>query len=161
MSSGGIWVARHEGVNVIRLTGDVRLNLCVSFDNFINALFAQENFGPVVFDLRATQGIDSTTLGLIAKIARGAEERHLSQPVAVTSNASIVRLLESMGFEDILQIVEDTAVPDGQLRALRENTVDERKVLDKVLEAHHILAELNYPNKDKFRELIETLEGKC
>ncbi len=161
MSSGGIWVAHLDGIYVVRFTGDVRLNLCVSFDDFIATMFAQKDLAAVVFDLREADGIDSTTLGLIAKIARGAQERRLGRPVAVTGNGSMVRLLESMGFEDILQIVADTEIPSGKLRALREEVNDERKVLDKVLEAHRILAELNYPNKDRFRELIESLERKC
>lgn len=161
MSSGGIWVAHLDGIYVVRFTGDVRLNLCVSFDDFIATMFAQKDLAAVVFDLREADGIDSTTLGLIAKIARGAQERKLGNPVAVTGNGSMVRLLESMGFEDILQIVDDTEIPSGQLRALREEVHDERKVLDKVLEAHRILAELNYPNKNRFRELIESLERKC
>lgn len=161
MSSGGIWVAHIDGVYVVRLTGDVRLNLCVSFDDFIATMFAQKDLAAVVFDLREAEGIDSTTLGLIAKIARGAQERKLGNPVAVTRNVSMVRLLESMGFEDILQIVADTEIPAGQLRALSEEISDERRVLDKVLEAHRILAELNNPNKHKFRELIESLERKC
>lgn len=161
MSSGGIWVAHLDGIYVVRFTGDVRLNLCVSFDDFIATMFAQKDLAAVVFDLREAEGIDSTTLGLIAKIARGAQERKLGNPVAVTGNGSMVRLLESMGFEDILQIVDDTEIPSGHLRALREDVNDERKVLDKVLEAHRILAELNYPNKNRFRELIESLERKC
>lgn len=160
MSSGHIFVAEHGGVYVIRLVGDVRLTLCLSFDQFIAAMFAQENFKSVIFDLREAEGIDSTTLGLMAKISIGTRERGLDSPVVVAGNASIMRLLVSMGFEDIFELVSDHNLPFRGAQPLDEIVSDETAVHAKVLEAHKILMELNQPNKVKFHELVETLQRK-
>lgn len=163
MSDGRILVAEHDGVNVVRLLGDVRLTLCLSFDNFIESLFSKENLKAVVFDLREAEGIDSTTLGLMAKISVGARAKGLDNPVVVTSSAGIRRLLGSMGFEDIFEIVSDKEfeVIGDPAEALDSLPPDEEAVRAKVIEAHRILMELYQPNRAKFKELVESLEGKC
>jgi anti-anti-sigma factor len=160
MSSGHIFVAEREGNYVIKLVGDVRLTLCISFDQFIATMFGEENFNTVVFDLRQAEGIDSTTLGLMAKISIGSRERGHGNPVVVTANPSIQRLLVSMGFEDIFELVSNRTLPFNGAQPLEENLNDESAIKAKVLEAHQILMDLNQPNKVKFHELVETLQGK-
>ncbi len=161
MSSGHIFVAEQAGIYVIRLVGDVRLTLCVSFDQFIASMFAEDSLHAVVFDLREAEGIDSTTLGLMAKISIGARQRGLNPPVVVVNDPSLRRLLISMGFEDILNLVKETYVPDGDpVLALPEVIEDESAVQQRVLEAHQILMQMNQPNKIKFKELVETLQNK-
>ena len=51
MRPGQILVADHAGVYIIKMTGDVRLTLCISFDQFINAMLAEPNFSSVLFDM--------------------------------------------------------------------------------------------------------------
>lgn len=160
MSSGHILVAEHDGVYVIKLVGDVRLTLCISFDEFIAEMFAEKHFKSVVFDLRVAEGIDSTTLGLMAKISIGARDRGHENPVVVTSDASIERLLISMGFEDIFELLSDQNLPFSGTVPLCEVIEDEAAIEARVLEAHKILMELNDPNKAKFHELVETLQDK-
>lgn len=162
MSSGHIYVAEQDGVYIIKLVGDVRLTLCVSFDQFIAGMFEENSMQAVIFDLRETLGVDSTTLGLMAKISIGARKRGLELPVVVVNDPSINRLLVSMGFEDIIRIVREQEVPEGDpVLSLPEMTEDEDAVHERVLEAHKILMQLNQPNRVKFRELVETLQKKC
>lgn len=161
MSSGNIFVAEQDDAYIIKLIGDVRLTLCVSFDQFISAMFSAEELRSVIFDLRETKGIDSTTLGLIAKISLGAKERGLPEPVVVVNDPSIKRLLISMGFDDILKIVPEPETPLGDATIpIGEMTEDESAVHRRVLEAHKILMQMNLPNRVKFRELVETLQKK-
>lgn len=161
MSSGHIYVAEQDGVHVIKLIGDVRLTLCVSFDQFIESLFVHKGLRTVIFDLRETQGIDSTTLGLMAKISIGARDKGLEEPVVVVNNPSIMRLLVSMGFEDILKLVKEKDVPGGDdIQVLPELTEDQGAVRARVLEAHEILMHMNRSNEVKFKELVETLQNE-
>lgn len=160
MSTGQIFVAEHKGVYVIRMIGDVRLTLCISFDQFIENMFANEPLKSVVFDLREAEGIDSTTLGLMAKISIGARERSLKPPVVFTRSASIERLLVSMGFEDIFEIVTGEHLPFNATLPLNEIVVDEGAIEQRVLEAHQILMTLNRPNMLKFNELVQALQDK-
>ena len=76
MQAGQILVADHNGISVIKMIGDVRLTLCISFDKFIEEMYQAENFRTVLFDLSEAEAIDSTTLGLMAKISILGHEQH-------------------------------------------------------------------------------------
>lgn len=191
-NEGAIKVARHQDVTVIRLEGDVRLTLCLSFDQFIHDLFqhreqANAKDHSVVFDLCEAESIDSTTLGLMAKIAIEGESQGARNPIVMTSSESITRLLESMGFEDVFDIVPAQAV---NFEAISQQPVDksntslypidesyhqnqsfsevnaqsaikrsEDAVRAKVIEAHQYLMSMNAKNHDTFKPLVEALES--
>lgn len=159
MKPGQILVADHNGVYVIKMVGDVRLTLCISFDQFIDAMFKSENFASVLFDLSDAEAIDSTTLGLMAKISILGQERCGIMPVVLASNPSIQRILQTMGFSDIFTIVDklDAPVLDG--KPLNCINCDEKEVKEKVIEAHKILMGLNASNADTFRNLVNMLEN--
>jgi anti-anti-sigma factor len=155
MRPGQILVADHEGVYVIKMIGDVRLTLCISFDQFIDSMFNAENFSAVLFDLSEAEAIDSTTLGLMAKISLQGQERHKVIP---STNASINRVLQTMGFHDIFTIVDELQTPVSPSRELTSDVNDEHQVKEKVLEAHKILMGLNRENRATFRNLVKMLE---
>lgn len=158
MQQGKIWVADHAGVYVIKMVGDVRLTLCISFDQFISTMFEADDFASIIFDLSQAEAIDSTTLGLMAKISILASQRKQLRPVIISTSPGINRLLDTMGFSEIFDIM--TELPD-QLRVsqcLEEGDVDELSARQKVLEAHKILMELNEKNRETFQDLVKTLE---
>lgn len=159
MQEGKIWVASHDGVYLIKMVGDVRLTLCVPFDHFIKSMFAANDFSSIIFDLADAEAVDSTTLGLMAKIALQAEQKKQLRPAVICNSPGLNRLLESMGFSDIFDVVDSLpieVVSDMCIEAAGE--VDERKVKKRVLEAHKILMDLNQKNEETFRDLVKTLE---
>jgi anti-anti-sigma factor len=160
MQPGQILVAKHEGVHVIRLVGDVRLTLCVSFDKFIEAMFKGEKFCSILFDLTEADAIDSTTLGLMAKIAILSRERCDVVPVVFSTNSGINRLLDTMGFDDIFEIIHEAHDFKTPCRHLSVADIDEESARERVLEAHNILMRLNESNRETFRDLVNTLEGR-
>ncbi|UTF61164.1 STAS domain-containing protein [Gilvimarinus sp. DA14] len=160
MRPGQILVADHAGVFVIKMLGDVRLTLCISFDQFIDDMFARGDFGGVLFDLSEAEAIDSTTLGLMAKISILGEQRASSRPVIYSTNPSINRILETMGFADIFTIVDELQEPVPDAEPLSEEQPDDEDILKtKVIEAHRILMGLNRENKETFTDLVNMLEG--
>ncbi|VUD56818.1 Anti-sigma-F factor antagonist RsfB [Thalassocella blandensis] len=164
MTPGTIKIADHDGVYVIKMEGDVRLTLCLSFDEFIEGILTQDNYSSVIFDLTHAQAIDSTTLGLMAKISIKASQHAHDLPLVVTDNPSITRILVSMGFDDIFRLVEKAVfvISDDTAETLLicEKNGNETEVQKKVLEAHRLLMGLNEQNKETFKELVETLEAK-
>ncbi len=160
MKPGQILVANHKGVYVIKMLGDVRLTFCVSFDQFIDTMFSDSAFTSVLFDLEDAEAIDSTTLGLMAKIAILGQERRGITPVIYSTNASIQRILDTMGFADIFIIVDKMEAPVlARHAALMCNACDERTIKSKVLEAHKILMQLNTENEATFRDLVNMLQN--
>lgn len=158
--TGQILVANTDGAYVVRLTGDVRMVLCLSFDKFINAMFEDPLFHTVVFDLRATVAVDSTTLGLMAKIALRCIKAKMNRPVLLSDSAGMLRLLDSMGFDEIFVISDccDSAAMDLTELVCEEGSEEcfKRQVVD----AHKVLMSLNEYNHHAFQALVESLEEK-
>lgn len=160
MRPGQILVADHQGVYVIKMIGDVRLTLCISFDQFIDNMFSAPDFQAVLFDLSEAEAIDSTTLGLMAKISLLGYERVGSRPLVYSPNDSINRVLDTMGFADIFTICSELDAPVEPQKALPEvEGESEALIKSKVIEAHKVLMGLNEDNKQTFTNLVTMLEG--
>jgi anti-anti-sigma factor len=161
MQLGRILVAGQSGAFVIKLVGDVRLTLCTTLDEFFDEMLSVENFASVVVDLSDALNVDSTTLGLLAKLAIKAKERFKFVPVILSTNRDITRVLESMGFDRVFSIREEPLLNDEDLGELPVLQCSEDSVKKRVLEAHRILMGLSDSNHAKFRELVSLLEGQC
>lgn len=159
MQTGKVLVAQHQGAFVIKLVGDVRLTLSSTIDDYFNEMFANPSFGGVVVDLSETEGIDSTSLGLLAKLAVQTKQRYQLVPMIFSPNPDITHLLSSMGFDKVFQIHHSNAAlrrdAMGELPVL---SVDEDCMRNKVIEAHRILMALNDENRQAFSALVMTLE---
>ncbi|MNT84274.1 hypothetical protein D3C72_2242660 [compost metagenome] len=77
----------------------MRLTLCSALDATIEKIFTALNFSAIVIDLTETESIDSTTLGLLAKLSILSRQKVGLLPTVVTTNPDISRLLQSMGFD--------------------------------------------------------------
>lgn len=159
MNPGQILVGNHRGVHVIQMIGDVRLTLCMSFDKYIEQMFSDPLFTSVLFDMTRAQAVDSTTLGLMAKISLIAQERHAIQPVILAPSADIQRVLEVMGFNEIFTLVDSLDVPVLAVKPLHCNDCDEASVKKKIIEAHSVLMDLNAENRATFHDLMEVLKS--
>ncbi len=156
---GKILAARHGGTTVLKLVGDVRLTMSTSLDSFIVSMFAEQDFASVSIDLSEAEGLDSTTLGLLAKIAIKAREQFQFTPLLLCRDPSILKLLDSMCFDtifDIRQQAPDQLSDFGELPAAASS---EAEVRQKVLEAHRLLMGLSEENAERFRELVCSLEA--
>lgn len=159
MSDGKILVAEHQGTFVIKLVGDVRLTLCATIDNYFSAMFAAPEFTGVLIDLSDAECIDSTSLGMLAKLAVQAKHQYQLIPIIVSPNPNITRLLDSMGFGKVFDICESVSQPESMLGELPVVAEDEDRVRLKIIEAHRILMDLNEKNRDTFSSLVSMLEA--
>ncbi len=161
-SRGKIMVANHDGTYLLRFEGDVRLTLCVAIDEFLHRMFDDPNFTAVVVDLSAAQGLDSTSLGILAKLAKEARNKTAQRPILVCNSADVLRSLTSLGIDDLFEpagseFADYSAVtPLGALEANEPSEDDTRR---RVLEAHRVLMSLNPANADQFRDLVTQLEA--
>lgn len=158
MQSGKILQASKDGLFVIRLLGDVRLTLCTAFDDFIESMFQSAGLASIIIDLRDADGLDSTTLGLMAKIAVRAKRELSFTPIIVSNNPSITRLLESMCFQQIFDIQNSAPDTQSDFGELASTAPDESDLRDRILEAHKTLMNLSEHNSECFRDLVATLE---
>ena len=156
---GKILAAQHGGTTVLKLVGDVRLTMSASLDDFIVAMFDEAEFASVSIDLTEADGLDSTTLGLLAKIAIKARKRFHFTPLLVCSEPSIRRLLDSMCFNTIFDIRDQALEQLSDFGELSVAVSGGAEVREKVLEAHRLLMGLSEENAERFRELVCSLEA--
>jgi anti-anti-sigma factor len=157
---GKILLAEREGVKVLKFVGDVRVALSPTLAEFVKGLGKYTDLRSIIIDLTETEGIDSTSLGLLAKISLKSQEMLHSLPTIVSSREDITRILFSMGFDNVFVIVNEANGEVGPLGELPTQFVSEDALREQVLEAHRVLMGLNQQNKDMFRDLVEALESE-
>jgi len=166
MSTGRIRYAIHEGVAVIEFVGDVRYTpensyrLSASLAAFIDRLFDQESFDHVLLDFTRATGIDSTNLGVVAKIAQRTEERLGERATIISTQPDMTRILQSVGFGQIFDIVTDPHAAQVETTDIPQTGSSERQRKLLVLEAHERLYTLNEENQEMFRDIIRLLENE-
>lgn len=157
---GRILVGHHDGVYVILFEGDVRLTLCTAVDEYMDKMFRDPGFRSVVVDLSRTESIDSTSLGLLAKLSIQSQKRFNFRPTLVSTRRDITRILFSMGFDDVFNIVEEPLEHTEQLGELPQMEADQEQVRQRVLDAHRVLMSMNDANREAFHDLVATLEAE-
>ena len=158
--SGRILVAAHDGVYVIVFEGDVRLTLCTAVDEYLEKMFKDPAFRSVIVDLSETENIDSTSLGLLAKLSIQADRIFSFRPTLISTRKDITRILLSMGFDEVFDLVEEPLEHREQLAELPERASSEEDVRQKVLEAHRTLMSMNASNREAFHDLVAALEAE-
>jgi anti-anti-sigma regulatory factor len=159
MSDPQILAANIDGAYLLRLVGDVRLTLSTTLDNYADAMVGDPLFHSLVVDLCETDNLDSTTLGMLAKLALRVEaDKHL-QPDLYSCRAGISRLIRSMGFAQLFVIHEEHCLETLATSELKGDLGSEKEVHAKVLDAHKTLMSLSAENEERFRDLLNALEA--
>lgn len=155
---GRILVSDHDGVHVMLFRGDVRLTLCAAMDEYLERILAEPCMRSVVVDLSEAESIDSTSLGLLAKLSIETGRRFGYRPTLVSTQPDITRILETMGLDEVFNVVHEPLSREEQLGDLPPCAASEDQVRARVLEAHRVLMSLNEHNREAFRDLVAALE---
>lgn len=158
MKEGRILAASQDGAYVIRLEGDVRLTLCTTIDDYFEQMFADPNFASVWVDLCEAEGIDSTTLGLLAKLALKVQEKFGFAPAIYSCEPGINRLLRSMAFHRLFVLHEESCSNPEDIEEIPAVLGSEDSVKQKVIEAHRVLMGVSDENRERFKDLLTALE---
>lgn len=158
MAGYKILQAEQQGIYILKFIGEIRLNLCSTLDNLVESITNDPRFQTVVIDLTETDIVDSTTLGLLAKIAMAAHKRSHFLPTLISTNPDITRIITSMGFDKIFIIVREPVSRIEELEEIPVLKASEQQVRDKVLDAHKVLMGMNSKNREEFKSLVKALE---
>ena len=160
MAEGRVLAAHENGAYVLRLVGDVRLTLCATIEDYVEHMLDDPAFTSVWVDLCGAEGIDSTTLGQLAKLALSVKERFGFRPAIFCCDDGINRLLESMGLDRLFELHEKTCCATVCSAMLPMVPGSEDEVREKVLEAHRVLMDASDDNHERFRDLVASLERR-
>lgn len=159
MQEGSIFSALVEGSYVLKFIGDVRLTLCSSLDMHLENSLNNPDINEILIDLTQVEGIDSTSLGLIAKLSLKAKERNLPKPALVSTNQDITRILLTMGFDHVFVLMDQLPSSSQELKQLPLVQESVEEMQQRIISAHKVLMELNESNREAFKDLVSTLES--
>ena len=159
MAEGKILAASKHGAYVIRMTGDVRLTLSTTIDDYFDKMYEDDIFVSVWVDLCDADGIDSTTLGILAKLAIEVKQKFGLTPAIYSCDSGINRLLKSMGFQRLFNLHEELCGISEFISEIPVIPTTEQGVKEKVIEAHRVLMDISEDNKLRFKDLMAVLEA--
>jgi anti-anti-sigma factor len=141
----------------IKLVGDVRLPWCISLDTYCEKVIKQPGLKKVFIDLTDTDNIDSTTLGVLAKISNYSRKFRDNLPILISINDDIDRLIISTGLMSIFEIKKDFNINPDLFDNLPIVSSSDEEIKKSVIDAHEKLMELTKDNQLKFKSLVDYL----
>lgn len=177
MEKGSYFVAEKSGITFIRMVGNLKYTGSSGFDIFLDR-FLQREYQDVVIDLTEASFLDSTNLGLIARIAERARKLGRGPVTIISPNDDVNRILESVRFDRIFRIIDSPQNPRtsrtppasgeaptmqaGREEELASSTGDrsEKDQLKMILRAHRTLIDLDEENRAEFQDVVDLLEAQ-
>jgi anti-anti-sigma factor len=161
LSCGDVLVAEHQGGHLLKFTGDIRVNLCGALDAHIEKIVSNKCVDDVTIDLLDADGLDSTALGLLAKLSIHCQRDRGFTVKVFCNNVNILRVFDAMGFHEIFTSSSNASDSkmNAMLEALEINSLPMSEIRHQVLDAHQTLAKLNPANDREFGDLIAALKS--
>jgi anti-anti-sigma factor len=161
MPNGHVTHAQKEGFHVLRYFGRVDYMLATSINRFADRLLEQGGVGGLIFDLTEAENLDSTNLGLLARIAERVRTCGGGKSVIVSTSDNINCVLKSMSFDTIFEIVTDPAdfSADGD-DEIQPEPQSQEELLNTMLDAHRTLVSLSDSDRLQFQDVVACLESE-
>ena len=156
--NGTILAASVDGNEYLKFKGAVRYSHCAGLEAYIDELFARENIKLIIIDLEEAEILDSTALGLLARIA--IEYRRISdkKPTIFLKNSELKNIIKRVCFDQVFELIYDRGQKLNQeFLELSKEQQDEEQVLKRVLDAHKNLAQLDAENESLYRDITKVL----
>lgn len=160
MNNGKILAADYKHMAMLKFVGDVRVLMSSTLDAYCSGLYRRPILDAMLVDMTETRGIDSTALGLLAKMAIQLRNRFNVIPTIVSTNPDVTRTLKSMSFDLIFKIVDKPTAQKTQYSELQTQRESEDSVREKVIDAHLTLMTLSEENRLEFQDLVQALKNQ-
>ena len=135
----------------------MRLVMCTALEEYFERVFNDQEFLSVWVDVTGATGLDSTTLGMLAKLAIKTHEKFGFRPTIFSANLGIDALLQTMGFAQLFDVRNEAC--EGYTHDIPAHPSTESEIRERVIEAHKTLMAMSEANRDAFQDLVRTLEA--
>jgi len=161
MSEGRVFHAAAGNRHVLRYVGRADYTMAPSIERLGDGLFEGNGLSALVFDLRQASLLDSTNLGLLARLA-GRVEQAGGRATIVSTNDDVTDVLRSMGLSAMFQISSDDPLLHevGEGEEIPQEPTGQRELMLTMLEAHLVLTSIDENDSSGFRAVVEGLESE-
>jgi anti-anti-sigma factor len=157
MEQGTICFARTGNVVILKLTGKVRYQMGASLDDYLDHLFARGDFEDILIDLTETRMIDSTCLGLLARIANYTHDRFGRKSPIFYLHDDIDRILKGVGFPAVFNIIHGNPKIAAEMESIAVCDENRDELAKTLYNSHRILCDLNEKNRAAFQNILDVL----
>lgn len=157
MSDGRIRYAEHDGRYTIQMLGQVRYTMSQGLDRLIERIATDPDVRSIAVDLTEADYLDSTNLGLLARIATLSMERFKHPAPLFSCKKEINEVLNCMGFDQVFHITGKHEVFGETPYDITEEATSASALL---LKAHRNLCHMNAHNAAVFHDIVELLESE-
>ncbi len=157
MERGTVCFARTGNVVILKLTGKVRYQMGASLDDYLDHLFARGDFEDILIDLTETRMIDSTCLGLLARIANYIHDRFGRKATIFSLHDDIDRILEGVGFPAVFNIIHSDLQMACEMERIAVCDENRDELAKTLYNSHRILCDLNDKNRAAFQNILDAL----
>lgn len=157
MADGTVHYAERDGTVVIRFEGDIRYTIAPALDRFLDGLFVRQELTDIIVDLNDTASIDSTGLGLLARIANFMRRRDGNRPLLFSSQPDVNAVLSSICLDTAFIHCDGSPDPAPE-RALPAGNPSDAEMARTVLDAHRLLCDMNDANRAQFQNVVDAFE---
>lgn len=160
MGDCNYFIAENEKNCFVKLTGYSSYIKCAAFKEFVDELIKNQSYEEIYIDLSETEYLDSTSLGILAKMAEYMLEKKNKKAVIYSVKPDINKLLESVGFQSVFDIDSADKITPQNYFLLEDKQVTKDKLSDILLDSHKSLMGMNDTNRKTFSDVIEILHKK-
>lgn len=158
MDEGKILHGACNGVQLLIYAGDIRYTLSLALDTCLQRLLELDDLRGFVVDLTAVHSIDSTNLGILARLARSMQRRGLPRVTLISDRPAINEVLEGMGFDRVFYILPRSLHQPAEVQEIPGVAADKRSMLNLLLESHRELMAMNTENHAQFQDVVKAFE---
>ncbi len=156
MQEGKYLFAIADSVCMLKPVGDITYAISADLDTFLQEVFTDAGISGFIIDLTETEYIDSTNLGLLARIHEYSRTRLHSRPVIVSTKKQINEILNSLGFDRIFEMIQ-TPLQELKLSEIEHIDAQKENLGRIMLCAHQTLMQMNEQNRQCFRNVVDYL----
>ncbi|TQV71437.1 hypothetical protein FLL45_19985 [Aliikangiella marina] len=157
--SGSIYAASIDNIRYIKFLGTVRYSHCGGLENHIDQMFSgASEIEAIVIDLEDADILDSTALGLLARVAIEYRKLADQRPVIFLKKSELYNIIKRVCFDQVFELVfDDPKVAPAEMTELVDGNQNEQQTLKRVVEAHRYLAKINKENEKLYTDITSAM----
>ena len=137
------------------MVGKIVYKISPDFDRFLQKIDSTVNI--FIVDLIEAEYLDSTNLGLLAKLLSISNLRSGVPPILISPHNNINEIFKNVGFFKLFTIVDSWKNSYSDFKELPQSTYTKANLCEVMLQAHQDLSQLNEENKVQFENVITFL----
>jgi anti-anti-sigma regulatory factor len=161
MTDGTARYAHEKGTWIIKLAGDIRHPLGPALNALLDRALGEPGDSRFVIDLAEAENIDSTCLGILARIPNQPTTADGPRPVIITGGGDIAELLLAVCFDRLFDLVDSADAAPSPLVTAPTIAVGREEMLDLLLDSHRRLCAIDARTHAVFRDVVEALENNA